>query len=173
MTLPLAATHRPCGSCTLCCKLLTIPELPTKRAGVWCPFERRYEGCACYEDRPEGCRAFWCLWTEAALRLPEVLRPDRCRVVFLTRSCPTALSASGQMVLAVGDPDRGVDLFQRGAVRSYIQGLTRRGVPVFALCGTDRLLFPPRGADPHASSWQSVLDLVTPHADHSKPPAFE
>lgn len=65
-------TPRACGSCTLCCTVLEIPEL-AKPAGRTCV--HALEGCAIYPDRPGPCRTFTCGWL-ATPRLGEDWRPD-------------------------------------------------------------------------------------------------
>jgi len=56
-----AELGRKCGSCSLCCKVLEIPEIE-KPAGRWCKDCKPGHGCAIYEKRPEVCRAFGCQW---------------------------------------------------------------------------------------------------------------
>lgn len=50
---------RSCGTCTLCCKLMRIPELDKPRL-KWCANCEVGEGCRIYPDRPGSCRAFYC-----------------------------------------------------------------------------------------------------------------
>lgn len=57
-------TNRKCGPCSACCKTLGVPELK-KEAGEEC--EHRCNGwkaCKIYDDRPEMCRAFECMWIQ-------------------------------------------------------------------------------------------------------------
>lgn len=68
---------RNCGSCTLCCTLTRVPELD-KAEGTKCRYCE--QGCSIYENRPESCRKFKCVWL--ADGLPLGLRPDRCNVMF-------------------------------------------------------------------------------------------
>jgi hypothetical protein len=74
-------TSRQCGSCTLCCKVLTVAAL-AKPAGSWCPHCRPGQGCGVYEERPPECRSFRCLWL-ADPKFPEEMRPDRSKLVFV------------------------------------------------------------------------------------------
>ena len=55
-----------CGDCGLCCKIMGVTALE-KPAGRWCRHFGKTTGCAIYEDRPNDCRVFNCLWllTEA------------------------------------------------------------------------------------------------------------
>jgi hypothetical protein len=72
-----------CGSCTLCCKLLGIPELD-KPQDLWCKHCAVGTGCRIYENRPASCRNFECLWLQSqkeAKPLPPALRPDKSKMV--------------------------------------------------------------------------------------------
>ena len=67
-----------CDECTLCCKLLEIPETESK-PNEWC--KHCDNGCSIYQDRPDGCREFECAW----LQMDNVgieMRPDKCGVIF-------------------------------------------------------------------------------------------
>lgn len=78
-----------CGNCTMCCKLLGFNgklngEQFKKPAGQWCPECDIGKGCKVYQDRPEPCRGFVCLYVHGILEgvpLDPKLRPDRCGVV--------------------------------------------------------------------------------------------
>ncbi|MBB3978224.1 hypothetical protein GGQ64_003458 [Rhizobium azooxidifex] len=52
---------RSCGTCTLCCRLPDIDAL-SKPANAWCQHCRAEGGCTIYQDRPQVCRDFLCLW---------------------------------------------------------------------------------------------------------------
>jgi hypothetical protein len=66
---------RECGSCSLCCKLLYVPEL-NKPACVWCEHARPGKGCGVYETRWDVCRDFKCSWLRED-NYPDSWRPDR------------------------------------------------------------------------------------------------
>lgn len=80
-----------CDSCTLCCRLLAIPEID-KPSGKWCPDCKPGKGCQIYDSRPEPCRGWSCLWLltqqsdkpDDMPEMPPELRPDRCKVIFDT-----------------------------------------------------------------------------------------
>lgn len=67
---PSATTRRECGSCSLCCKVMGVPEV--KQRHEWCPhaipgIRLRQSfgatgGCAIYQARPRPCREFNCGW---------------------------------------------------------------------------------------------------------------
>jgi uncharacterized protein len=96
--------ERPCGDCTMCCKLPAAPDL-NKPPGVWCQHCDKGKACRIYDDRPQGCRDFYCLW-KVMPDFPEELRPDRCKVIWqmtedgsaavATTEYPKALNATPQ-----------------------------------------------------------------------------
>jgi hypothetical protein len=70
---------RRCGTCTLCCKVMAVPEI-AKPLGQWCPHCARGKGCKIHETRPGGCRAFLCGWLIWAELGPE-WKPEHSKVV--------------------------------------------------------------------------------------------
>jgi hypothetical protein len=68
-----------CGTCTLCCCLTEVPELK-KPLTIWCNYCNKEKGCTIYEQRPESCRSFQCVWLKDKLHAS--LRPDICHVLF-------------------------------------------------------------------------------------------
>src|SRR5262249_32408898 len=58
----LARSGRRCGSCSLCCRLLDVPEI-SKPKDDWCQHCRPGKGgCSIYDQRPQICRAYACGW---------------------------------------------------------------------------------------------------------------
>ena len=74
-----AKLGRQCGDCSLCCKVLRIPEL-SKPTNQWCDHCRPGQGCAIYETRPKVCREFECQWL-TDLAIGEEWRPTRSKMV--------------------------------------------------------------------------------------------
>lgn len=70
---------RACGSCTLCCKVVSIAEL-AKPAGVWCTHCRPGRGCGIHMLRPMVCRGAYCEWMMSKGLGPE-WKPDRSKIV--------------------------------------------------------------------------------------------
>ena len=80
---------RSCGSCKLCCKVLSIVELQ-KPKDQWCRHCEIGRGCKIYEDRPDECRNFYCgyltspdlkdHWFPATSKLVVVSELDGARV---------------------------------------------------------------------------------------------
>lgn len=76
---PATAAGRSCGTCTLCCKTLGVPEI-NKPADRWCQHIAQGKGCKIYADRPSQCRTFECLWLLDPALGPE-WKPERSKFV--------------------------------------------------------------------------------------------
>src|SRR5258708_2716067 len=72
--IPLRPLNRSCDGCTLCCKVLAIPEVPTEK-DAWCRHAHKHRGCDIYATRPAPCQEFRCLWLDGYL--PDWARPDK------------------------------------------------------------------------------------------------
>ncbi len=78
---------RPCGDCSLCCKLLRIKKNDTfpfdKPAGEWCRHCNPGVGCTIWDagTLPKLCQDYVCLWKLAPLNLPEQARPDNLHAI--------------------------------------------------------------------------------------------
>lgn len=70
---------RQCGSCTQCCKAMTVGDLePVKPMHTWCKHCDLGKGCRIYPDRPTSCKVFECLWLQDTQNiLGDDLRPDK------------------------------------------------------------------------------------------------
>ena len=66
----MAEAQKQCGDCSLCCKVLRIPELE-KPKDHWCPNFAAGTGCNIYPDRPPSCRSFRCRWLTDETMGPE------------------------------------------------------------------------------------------------------
>ena len=75
---------RPCGDCSLCCKVVGIAALD-KPAGRWCPHVSQGTGCSIHAEAPAECRGFHCFWALEVLNADE-WRPDRCQFVVWTNN---------------------------------------------------------------------------------------
>ncbi len=74
----VASEERECGSCTLCCKLLHIPEFDAP-AGIWCSQCDVKKGCKIHGNHPKQCKDFKCLWLlDVGL---DIHRPDKSKMV--------------------------------------------------------------------------------------------
>lgn len=121
---------RECGGCTMCCKVMHVPELE-KPAGIWCPHCAVGEGCGIYDERPKPCRDFECLWLQDDGRvLLDADRPDRIGVVFWIATDGAVTKASGQLrdVVIVAESHRNAAL--GGRARLIVESLLRTDVPI-------------------------------------------
>lgn len=74
------ATERACGGCTACCTAIAVHELD-KPMWTDCQHQRQGQGCAVYEQRPDSCKSYWCMWQSGMLK-GEENRPDKLGVIF-------------------------------------------------------------------------------------------
>jgi len=122
-----------CGTCTACCRIFDIPEL-SKPAGTWCQHCDLGKGCKVYDNRPEVCVDFQCLWLLSQGRedqreqLPQGLRPDRCKVVFSP--------STNDMIMAATTLPGAPLAWQKPAVLAIIKLMTDQGMGV--VCGAPR-----------------------------------
>ncbi len=93
------AQPKPCGDCSLCCKVFKVPELD-KPKGVWCRHFVKGTGCGVHATRPPVCRNYQCVWTLAA-PLDEQWRPDRAGFVIN----PLPVATEMELVADPGRPD--------------------------------------------------------------------
>ena len=75
----MSEAQRQCGDCSLCCKVLGIPELD-KPKDSWCPNFLAGTGCRIYADRPPSCHNFVCRWLSDSMMGPE-WKPSVCKMV--------------------------------------------------------------------------------------------
>lgn len=74
---------RQCGSCSMCCKVLGVPEV--KKDHAWCPHVALPGGgCKIYTNRPERCRDFHCQWLIDG-RHPDYWFPAKSKIVIDAR----------------------------------------------------------------------------------------
>jgi hypothetical protein len=83
----MSTETKSCGDCAMCCLLLEVPAAHTS-ADVWCRHVIKSKGCAIYQDRPDACRAFRCLWLDTDA-LGDEWKPNRAK--FLLRTEGTRL----------------------------------------------------------------------------------
>ena len=121
------ATYRPpivpgksCGSCTLCCKVMGIPEIK-KRAWEQCSHVGDGVGCKIYSERPMSCRQFICGWLLDPNMGPD-LKPEVCHVVTYQRV--------GQHIVATCDADY-PGAWRAPNVLEFLQRLARVNAPKY------------------------------------------
>ena len=103
----------------MCCKVYRIPVL-NKQEGKWCAHCAIGSGCRIYEDRPEQCRSFVCLWlpgTPFAWRkepyfsrlkaMAEQLLKDRRHVLVFVNGNATLIMPTGPVPIGPMSPEDG------------------------------------------------------------------
>ena len=139
---PAAGEGRQCGTCTLCCKMLTVPEFGNV-SGEWCPHCVKAKGCAIHAIRPDVCRAFQCGYILSP-RLGEHWRPSRSKLVI-------AFKPDGNEVVIHVDP--GVPNAWRtepyySEIRNMAGNAERTATTVFVQIGRRVIvIFPDREVD--------------------------
>jgi hypothetical protein len=132
---------KPCGDCTLCCKVMGVAAV-NKPGGVWCSHIRRGAGCAIYADRPASCSTFQCLWSGSE-NLDDRWRPDRARFLMFTEN-------GGKRLNVVADPGYPA-AWRQEPYYSRLKAMSQRAYDGFELvvCIGDRriVIFPDQEAD--------------------------
>lgn len=86
MNTPEPKTNRKCGPCSACCVILGVPEID-KSSHCECPNRQRgWKACAIYDDRPQSCRDFACMWLEGHFANRD--RPDEIGCIFQASNLP-------------------------------------------------------------------------------------
>jgi hypothetical protein len=75
--------NRSCGSCSLCCKVVSIPMFG-KAAGQWCSHAKPGKGCGIHASRPFVCRGAYCHWMMTPGLGPE-WKPDVAKFAIFVR----------------------------------------------------------------------------------------
>ena len=113
-----AGPSRTCGTCSLCCKLLGIGEL-NKPSGTWCSKCNPPHGCTIYNDRPNECREFACVWLENPT-LSEDWKPASSKIVLY-------FIDNGSRLIAHVDPGS-PDVWRRQPYYDQLKAWARRGI---------------------------------------------
>jgi hypothetical protein len=87
----LVVPGRTCGSCSMCCKVVDIPEM-NKPAGGWCSHCIPGRGCSIYDARPYVCRGAYCEWITCKGLGPE-WKPDKAKFLLFKREGGRHLTA--------------------------------------------------------------------------------
>lgn len=126
---------RSCGSCSMCCKVLGIPELD-KPADKWCQHcDPGNDGCTIYEDRPPVCRTFECIWLQDGKNIAPVFkdsdRPDKIGIVFSAASGGAIRKSTGKEVTVIIGSLRYHGVFNYES-RAYeiVAVMLSKGIPV-------------------------------------------
>lgn len=125
---------RKCGACTLCCTALAVPELD-KPNGVPCK-HLTPTGCGIYDDRPDSCRAFECMYLQGEGDL--TTRPDKVGAVQITEDGGEDVREPAAVFYV--DPDRPERWRRSKYLRRVVERTVRRGTGTFIVNGDERTL---------------------------------
>lgn len=124
-------TPRECGDCAMCCKVMAVAAVD-KPPGTWCRHCTTRNGCDIYEDRPEQCRTWTCMWQLGLL--PEELSPRKTKLVFWI-----AGQAPDTKIVVQGDPTfPHAHLVPK--VNAFLHSLGKQ-IPTFIINGSRRTAF--------------------------------
>lgn len=138
----MSASGRSCGTCRLCCKLLSVWEVGTGRDGVAYEFKKPARtwcthagpgGCAIHasDAKPWICRSFSCLWLDGYGR--EEDRPDRSGVVWNAELL-------GETMTAIAYTERGREAALRRPMLEFVNAaLERYPLPITAVMIVENL----------------------------------
>lgn len=118
---PEQRAPRPCGECSLCCKLMAIDELK-KPANRWCAHVAIGKGCRIYDERPAACRSYQCVWTMMR-GFDDAWRPDRAKFM---------MDAGESQLIICCDP-AAPDAWRREPYYSRLKALSSRRARPFTL----------------------------------------
>lgn len=127
-----------CEDCTGCCTVFEVKEV-SKAFGEPCKHLGRTlfgSGCTIYEDRPDACRHYVCLWLDATRRslpFPDKMRPDQTKVVL---GWPWGKDRETLMVYPYPGHD---DAWQKPPVSTYLRSILARGAKVVVVLGAKRI----------------------------------
>jgi hypothetical protein len=84
----VSASQRRCRDCSACCTTHAVPEIQKPEHTRCSKLRAGWKPCIVYDERPEACRVFECLWLQVGK--PEIPRgplrdedrPDRLGAVF-------------------------------------------------------------------------------------------
>ena len=157
--------NRNCGSCVACCDILEIDDPQLKKPPhILCPHSTG-AACGIYPARPQTCRTWYCLWRRIDA-MPELLRPDKSRVVFsIDQRIPERTPFERNYIVARA-MDGPAD-FERPQIKSVLEMFIVEGsLPVWiSFGGNKRMIYPnPEFADaivnPQTTTRQSLVSAA-------------
>jgi hypothetical protein len=172
MVLYEADTARSCGGCSLCCRLLPMPELH-KPANTRCQHQKFKKGCAIYARRPSSCMHWSCRWL-LGNDTADMPRPDRCHYVldpmpdFITmRSNETGETVVHYEAVQIWLDPRFPDAHKDPALRRYLERRAEeRTVGLIRLSGQEAFaLFAPSMSEDR--QWHEVRTTAPVGKQHS------
>ncbi len=151
--------NRQCDNCAMCCKLPQITDLE-KPANQWCPHCRNHQNCGNYEQRPQMCRDFFCLFmTQEALS--EEWRPSQAHFLMLMKE--TSLDRP-QLVVMV-DPAR-PDAWRKEPYYSNLRNWSQTHYVIITIGDRWRALFPDHEVDLQKVGPRDELQFIDALTEH-------
>lgn len=95
--------ENPCGPCQACCESVGVHEIEKP---MWTRCQHQCStGCGIYEQRPDSCRGYYCLYQIGALTGGEEMRPDNLGVILDMRATSTDGNAISAWEIREGAAD--------------------------------------------------------------------
>lgn len=127
-----------CGNCTLCCTVMKVTMADRVKPERTPCDHCTSAGCAIYDNRPEPCQVFKCVWLGSQdwqdVRLPSTLRPDRTGIVI-------EVNSAGFLIAHCARPSA----WRREPMRDWLVRMAGR-TRVLIEAGETVLLLQPSGA---------------------------
>lgn len=129
-----------CQECTGCCIVFEVKDV-NKKFGETCKHLGKTlfgEGCQIYNERPDACRHYVCLWLDSQRRMdvpafPENMRPDRTKCVL---GWPWGTDRETLFVYPYPGHD---DAWQRPPVSLYLRSVLAKGGKIVVVAGEKRV----------------------------------
>jgi len=152
--LPIIGQGKPCGECSLCCKLLGVQELQ-KPPGKWCDHFEAGAGCSIYAHRPEECVNFLCTWKGAPF-LSDDLRPDKSGVILFT----TPEMDRHKIMQMHVDPKRPDAWNATKEIRTLLSVLLTQGFQISLTIGTEKRVLTSKTVESVKALIEAGIDVV-------------
>lgn len=148
-----------CQDCTGCCIVFEVKPVG-KAFGEPCKHLGNTlfgTGCTIYEQRPDVCRNYVCLWLDSQRRievpsLPENMRPNVTKVVL---GWPYGVDRETLFVYPYPEHD---DAWRKAPVGPYLKGVLARGGKVVIVLGDKRIAI--KGDMAFVGTEQEFADLL-------------
>ena len=129
-----------CADCTGCCVVFEVKDV-SKAFGETCKHLGHTlfgKGCQIYNERPDACRRYVCLWLDSQRRvevesMPEAMRPDVTKVVL---GWPWGTDRETLFVYPYPGYE---DAWQKQPVAKYLGEVLSRGGKVVVVTGNKRI----------------------------------
>lgn len=129
-----------CQDCTGCCTVFEVKDV-SKAFGEPCKYLGHTlfgKGCTIYEERPDACRHYICLWLDSQRRpevatMPESMKPEACKVVL---GWPWGEDRETLFVYPYPGHD---NAWQRPPISLYLRSILAKGAKVVVVVRDKRI----------------------------------